>query len=214
MPGTPTLLAKSRARQASRRNATAMDETPHEGRGEGARAVAWTPGDRLASPVCVFVDRDGVINERIADGFVLRWADFVFRDDALEALRILRDASLPVVVISNQSCVGRGLLTLDGLEAIMRAMVDRLGGRGTPLAAWYCCPHAPGDGCDCRKPKPGMLRRAASELGIDLARSHMIGDTETDVAAGAAAGCATYRVERADDFTRIARRITAATSGA
>src|SRR4029077_17473481 len=107
------------------------------------------------------------------------------------------------------SCVGRGLLAPDTLFDIMRRMTIRLAENRSPLTAWYCCPHAPDAGCDCRKPKPGMLRRAAREMGFDLSRSYMIGDTDSDVAASRAAGCTTYRVDPAvpDAFASAARSI-------
>jgi D-glycero-D-manno-heptose 1,7-bisphosphate phosphatase len=170
---------------------SASDATPLEGAG----ALGWTSEERPAGPACVFVDRDGVINERIRDGYVLEWRRFVWRPDALEALRTLSRAHLPIVVVSNQSCVGRGILSQDTLVDIMARMTARLVENGSPLTAWYCCPHAPDASCDCRKPKPGMLVRCARELEFDLSISSMIGDTDSDIAAGVAAGCATYRIE-------------------
>ena len=178
---------------------------------EGAAAMAWLSGVRPHRRFCVFVDRDGVINERVENGFVLRWSDFHWRPDALEAMRMLAAAQVPVVVASNQSCVGRGLLTAPDLEDIMRRMESRLAANGSPLTAWYCCPHAPHDGCDCRKPRPGMLLRAARELSFDLPQSHMIGDTATDVEAAERAGCTPHLIDpsQPDAFAEAARRIVA-----
>jgi D-glycero-D-manno-heptose 1,7-bisphosphate phosphatase len=176
---------------------------------EGAGAIAWRSPAPRASDACVFVDRDGVVNERILGGYVLSWNEFRWRPDALAALATLAKAGWPIVVVSNQSCVGRGLLAPKALVDIMDRMTARLEEDGSPLAAWYCCPHAPDAGCDCRKPKPGMLRRGARELGYDLASCHMIGDTESDVAAGAAAGCTTHLIDAADPtaFARVAGSI-------
>lgn len=176
---------------------------------EGAGAIAWRSPAQPATGACVFVDRDGVLNERNDDGYVLTWSDFRWRPDALAALATLARAGWPIVVVSNQSCVGRGLLAPEALVDIMDRMTKRLDENGSPLAAWYCCPHAPDAGCDCRKPKPGMLRRAARELGFDLAACHMVGDTETDIEAGAAAGCATHRIDASepDAFERVAKSI-------
>jgi D-glycero-D-manno-heptose 1,7-bisphosphate phosphatase len=184
-----------------------------QGRLEGADALAWTSAEKSTAGPCVFVDRDGVINERADGGFVLDWAQFKWRPDALLALRTLADARVPIVVVSNQSCIGRGLLAPEKLVDIMARMVAALSRNGSPLHAWYCCPHAPDAGCDCRKPKPGMLRRAARESGFDLTKSHMIGDTDTDVAAGAAAGCATVKIDPEDPqaFAAAARSIAAFT---
>jgi len=184
---------------------THADDAPRA----GDSALGWTRETISPSGTCVFVDRDGVINERADGGFVLAWDAFRFRPDALEALRILRAADLPVVVVSNQSCVGRGMLTIEALQGIMARMVDELERNGAPLSAWYCCPHAPDAGCDCRKPKPGMLLRGAREGGFDLSRSHMIGDAASDEAAARAAGTAFTHVDPRDPgaFSRAARAI-------
>lgn len=180
---------------------------------EGDGALAWRSPRVGQNPqqnaAAVFVDRDGVLNERPDDGFVLSWDEFRWRPDAFGAIKALAAKGLPVIVVSNQSCIGRGLLRTETLVDIMARMTDALEQERAPIAAWYCCPHAPDAGCDCRKPKPGMLRRGARELGIDLARSHMIGDTETDVAAGAAAGCTTHLIDpsKPNAFLEVAQRI-------
>ena len=181
---------------------------------DGADALAWRATAALRSDACVFVDRDGVLNERVHDGYVLTWNDFRWRPDAKEAVQTLTLAGVPVVVVSNQSGVGRGLMPVESLLDIMRRMTDELAAAGGPLTAWYACPHAPSDGCDCRKPKPGMLHRAARELKLDLSRCTMIGDTETDVAAGAAAGCATHLIDPSDPraLLRVATAIVAKTA--
>ncbi|MFL5818838.1 MAG: HAD-IIIA family hydrolase [Conexibacter sp.] len=103
---------------------------------------------------------------------------------AREALRRLRDARIPTAVISNQSGIGRGLLTRDEVEAV-NARADALVG---PLDAWLFCPHAPEDRCDCRKPAPGLIRQAASRLGVAPERCVVIGDIGADVEAARAAG--------------------------
>ena len=175
----------------------------------GAGALAWRSPSVSGGGACVFVDRDGVINERPGDGFVLAWEQFRLRPDAVAALRVLAEAGTPAIVVSNQSCVGRGLLEEQQLIAIMGRMTSLLEREGAPLAAWYCCPHAPDDGCDCRKPKPGMLLRALREFGFDARRSHMIGDTASDIEAGASAGCTTHLIDPSDPnaFFRIATDI-------
>jgi D-glycero-D-manno-heptose 1,7-bisphosphate phosphatase len=164
----------------------------------GARALAWRAPSAHHGGTCVFVDRDGVINERPGDGFVLAWEQFRLRPDAIAALRVLAEAGIPAIVASNQSCVGRGLLSEPGLIAIMDRMTSLLEREGAPIAAWYCCPHAPDDGCDCRKPKPGMLLRALGEFALDAGRSHMIGDSGSDIAAGESAGCAAHLIDPSD----------------
>jgi histidinol-phosphate phosphatase family protein len=144
---------------------------------------------------CVFLDRDGVINERVVDGYVLDWADFRWRPESLKAMSLLSEAGARLIVASNQSCVGRGLLSRDGLTSIMEQMRAHLARRNIDLAAWYCCPHTPTDGCACRKPGIKMLLSGMRDLGCDIKHSYFIGDSESDFAAGNAAGCITYLVD-------------------
>jgi len=144
----------------------------------------------------VFVDRD---NTLIKDPGYLRDLECVeLLPGAAEAVRRLREAGYPVVVVSNQSGVARGYLTEDDLTAIHRRMQDLLASHGAAVDAIYYCPYLDSDEAvrpeyridsDLRKPKPGMLLLAAREHAIDLSRSWMIGDSERDVQAGRAAGC-------------------------
>ena len=135
----------------------------------------------------IFLDRDGVIIENRAD-YVKSVAEVEFLPGALRALAGVRQWPGAVVVITNQSAVGRGLITLAAAEAInayLRQQVEAAGGR---LDGLFMCPHTPADDCACRKPAPGLLRQAARELRLDLRASVMIGDALTDVLAGHAAG--------------------------
>src|ERR1700681_62683 len=157
--------------------------------------MCWNAPTSGQGGPCVMLDRDGVINERVIDGYVLDWADFRWRPEALKALSLLSVAGARLIVASNQSCVGRGLLSRDGLTSIMEQMRLHLARRNINLAAWYCCPHAPSDGCACRKPGTKMLLSATRDLGCDIERSYFIGDSDSDIAAGKAAGCITYLVD-------------------
>jgi histidinol-phosphate phosphatase family protein len=103
---------------------------------------------------------------------------------ARAALQRLREAAIPVAAITNQSGVARGLITVEQVEAVNRRVDELLG----PLDAWFYCPHGPDDGCACRKPRPGMVLRAAAELGVDPAACAVVGDIGADVAAARAAG--------------------------
>jgi len=136
----------------------------------------------------VFVDRDGVLNRWIRGGYALTRRDVTVNEGVVEALRAVDRDAFALVVASNQSCVGRGLLSESGLVDVMEYVVDELDRRGLALDAWYCCPHAPGDGCGCRKPEPGLLSAAAHDLGLNLRRSYFIGDQPTDMAAAELAG--------------------------
>ena len=103
--------------------------------GEGGGAIAWRSLDAKTGGACVFIDRDGVVNERIMGGYVLSWDQFVWRPDAFRALLTLHAAGWPVVVVSNQSCVGRGLIGVETLTGIMNRMTQKLADNGSPLTA-------------------------------------------------------------------------------
>ena len=143
----------------------------------------------------VFLDRDGVINRKAAEGaYVTRWEEFQFLPGVAEAISLLNRAGWSVIVISNQRCVAKGLLTLAGLESIHSKMREALAVEGARIDGIYYCPHDNEPPCDCRKPLPGMLLTAAVEHQIDLTSSWMVGDAESDMAAGKSAGCRTLRI--------------------
>lgn len=142
----------------------------------------------------VFLDRDGTINEERE--YLWRVEDFVFISGAPEAIRLLREAGFLVVVVTNQSGIGRGFYDEVALERLHAHMAAELAKSGAAVDATYFCPHHPRHGqgeyalkCACRKPLPGMLLAAASDLGIDLAGSYLVGDKLSDIQAGQAAGC-------------------------
>ena len=137
----------------------------------------------------VFLDRDGTI--LVDTGYPSDPNGVRLLPGAQAALATLQSAGFLLVVVSNQSGVGRGYLSPEQARSVHDRMQRELDSRGIHLAGAYYCPHAPEDGCDCRKPRPGLVRRAASELGIDLAASFVVGDKPSDVEAGRAAGCRT-----------------------
>jgi D-glycero-D-manno-heptose 1,7-bisphosphate phosphatase len=147
---------------------------------------------------CVFLDRDGTINEEVE--YLRDVAQLKLIEGAAAAVQLLNAAGLKVVVITNQAAVARGYLTEDGLAGIHRALEDELRLQHAMLDGIYYCPHHPeGTGvyrreCDCRKPQPGMLRRAAADLQLDLAQSFVVGDKLIDCEAGRRAGCRTVLV--------------------
>jgi D-glycero-D-manno-heptose 1,7-bisphosphate phosphatase len=146
-----------------------------------------------ASPVeqrrpAVFLDRDGVLNENRAD-YVRSWEQVVILSGVLEAMQRLAASPFVVVVVTNQSAVGRGLLAVETLAAINQGIAWEVQQVGGHIDALYACPHTPEDGCDCRKPRPGMLLHATQDLAIDLARSFLVGDAISDMEAALAAGC-------------------------
>lgn len=178
---------------------------------------------RRAPPRLVLLDRDGVINEDSGE-FIKSVAEWRPIAGSLEAIAALHRAGFAVVVVTNQSGVGRGLYSEQTLREIhehMQAEIERAGGA---LAGIYYCPHVPDAGCECRKPKPGLLRRVERELGCSLAGVPFIGDRPSDIEAAdvvgarpvlvrTGTGAATERalmgrtLEVFDDLARAARAL-------
>jgi histidinol-phosphate phosphatase family protein len=136
----------------------------------------------------VFLDRDGVINHDSPE-FVKTPGEFFFLPKSLAALGRLGSARLPVVVITNQSGIGRGLIRPAALHRIHEKMIREAEKAGGYIQDIFACPHAPDEGCDCRKPKPGLLYRAFRAHGYDPRKTVMVGDSAKDIRAAYAAGC-------------------------
>jgi D-glycero-D-manno-heptose 1,7-bisphosphate phosphatase len=142
----------------------------------------------------VFVDRDGVLNYNRSD-HIKTPGEYVPIPGAAEAVARLKEAGWTVIVVSNQSGLGRGLFDQQALDAVMAKMCAVLEAAGGGVDGIYYCPHAPGAGCVCRKPQPGLLLRAAREQGLDLQRSYLVGDKAGDIECGRAVRARTIRVE-------------------
>lgn len=151
----------------------------------------------------IFLDRDGTINKYA--GFLREIEDFELMEDAAEAIKRINSSGYLCVVVTNQPVIARGEVTLSELDEIHKKMETELGKAGAYIDGLYYCPHHPHKGyqgeiielkidCDCRKPKPGLLFRAANDFNIELSDSWMIGDGENDVAAGKNAGCRTIKI--------------------
>lgn len=140
----------------------------------------------------VFLDRDGTVV--VDKGYLADVAGLELLPGAGAALARLAARGMTLIVVSNQSGIGRGFFTDDTVMAQGRRLAALLAAFGVTLAAVEFCPHTPDEGCACRKPEPGMLRRAAQRLGIDLKASVMVGDKESDVRAGHRAGCRAVRI--------------------
>ena len=161
----------------------------------------------------VFLDRDGTIN--VYKGFLKNIDDFKLISGIAEAIKIINASGYLAIVVTNQPVIARGEVTWDELEEIHNKMETELGKQGAYLDAIYFCPHHPHKGyegerpelkieCECRKPKPGMLMKAAEDFNVDLEKSWMIGDGENDVLAGKNAGCKTVLIGNQDyqqDYT-------------
>lgn len=135
----------------------------------------------------IFLDRDGTIN---ADaGYTHKIADWRFLPGVLPALASFKKAGWLLVVISNQSGIGRGYYSRAQLRELEQWVTARLAENEAVIDGWYYCPHRPEDNCACRKPRPGLILQAARDLDVDLPVSWMIGDKPSDAQAGLAAGC-------------------------
>lgn len=146
----------------------------------------------------VFLDRDGTINKHI--GFLKNIQDFVLIEGVSEAIKKINKSGYLAIVITNQPVIARGEVTLEELQEIHNKMETLLGEKGTYIDDIFFCPHHPHKGfegerpeykidCECRKPKPGMILKAAEKYNIDLTQSWMVGDSKNDVEAGLNAGC-------------------------
>jgi D-glycero-D-manno-heptose 1,7-bisphosphate phosphatase len=153
----------------------------------------------------VFLDRDGVLIENQPE-YVRSWNHVEFLPGSIRATQELSASGYVIVLVTNQSVVGRGIISLEEATRINQQLVDEVAAGGGRIDATYMCPHDPGEACSCRKPRPGMLLQAAAELDLDLARSYMIGDAISDVEAGRSAGVASIlvRTGRGNDQARRA----------
>ena len=156
----------------------------------------------------VFLDRDGVINKYV--GFLRDIDDFELLDGVSKAIRKINESGYLAIVVTNQPVIARGEVSFAELTEIHNKMETLLGEDGAYLDAIYFCPHHPDKGfdgeipelkfdCDCRKPKPGMLIKAAKEFNIDLTKSWMVGDSDSDIMAGKNAGCSTVLIGESDE---------------
>jgi len=144
----------------------------------------------------VFLDRDGVINKKAPEGdYIKSWGEFEFLPGAKKAIRKLNENGFLVIVVSNQRGIAKGIMSESALKEIWVKMEEELSKVGARLDDIYYCSHDIVDNCGCRKPEPGLLLRAAREHDIDLGRSWMIGDSESDIEAGKRAGCRTILIE-------------------
>lgn len=160
----------------------------------------------------IFLDRDGTINRYV--GFLTNIDDFELLENTAEAIKMINDSDYLAIVISNQPVIARGETTFEELDMIHNKMETLLGEKGAYLNGIYFCPHHPDRGfegevkelkinCECRKPKPGMLLKAAEDFNINLEKSYMIGDSENDIKAGKSAGCSTFRISTNGDLLSV-----------
>ncbi len=136
----------------------------------------------------IFLDRDGVINRAVRDGYVLTPDEIEILPDAAQGIALLNQVGYTVLVVSNQQGVGKGLLSLATLDAISQRIRDRIAPAGGAIERFYYCPHLASEDCPCRKPRAGLFHQAAEDFGIDLEKCYFVGDTASDMEAAANAG--------------------------
>ena len=149
----------------------------------------------------VFLDRDGVINRDSPD-YIKSWAEFEYLPRSLAAFRLLNDHGFETIVITNQSGIGRKFLTLETLTDMHRRMKDQIRENGGDLLDIYFCPHMPDKGCDCRKPKSGMIREACRVHQIEPDQTVMVGDSTKDIECAHNAGCGTAVLVKTGNGTK------------
>ncbi len=183
---------------------------------EGGNYSAWMralersdmPSFQKGKRRAIFLDRDGVINLNRPD-YVKTWEEFHFYPFSKPALALLASTPFLIIVATNQSCIGRGIVKKETVEEInerMKREIEEAGGR---IDAIYYCPHRPNEGCPCRKPRPGLLLQAEKEWGIDLKRSYFIGDAMTDIEAGKRVGCTSILLLTGQGKSELPKILTA-----
>jgi D-glycero-D-manno-heptose 1,7-bisphosphate phosphatase len=133
-----------------------------------------------------FFDRDGVLN--VDHGYVFAPADWEWNSGAREAIRLCNDRGYAVVVVTNQSGIGRNFYSTSDVETLHAFVQQDLAAFGAHIDGFYFCPHLPEDGCECRKPLPGMIVQAIQELELDPSNSFLVGDKDSDMRAAHSAG--------------------------
>lgn len=156
----------------------------------------------------VFLDRDGVINKKPAKAdYVKTWKEFEFLPGAIEAIELLTGNHYDIYLITNQAGIARGMMTEQDLQKIHKNLAEKLEKHHAKINGIYYCPHGWNEGCECRKPKPGMFFQAAREHHLDLTKAIFIGDDERDRQTGDAAGCKTILVTPEHNLLQIVKSL-------
>jgi D-glycero-D-manno-heptose 1,7-bisphosphate phosphatase len=155
----------------------------------------------------IFLDRDGVVIRKAPEGeYVADWCEVEFLQGSSEAIAAFCRFGYKVIIVTNQRGVATGKIQLSKLSEIHARMKEVIASRGGIVSGIYVCPHDTSEGCACRKPKAGMLLRAAAEHQLCLSECWMVGDAETDVAAGKSVGCRTALITQSERFQQWAQK--------
>ncbi len=145
----------------------------------------------------IFLDRDGVINKKSESGYITCWKDFVFLPGAIEGIKKMYDDGYLLFIVTNQQCIGKGLITEEDLQHIHLKMLEKLSSYKIYVKKIYFCPHLESDNCSCRKPKTGMVEKAFDEFPeIDIKKSFIIGDDLKDIEMGEKSGLNTILINK------------------
>jgi len=156
----------------------------------------------------ILLDRDGVINKKPPKAeYIKNWSEFKFLPGAIDALKLLTKKGYRIILISNQAGIGRGAMTEEDLKKIHKKFLEVCRKEGINLTGIYHCPHNWDEGCFCRKPKPGMLFKAAADHNFDLTKTIFIGDDERDEQAGKAANCKTISLHQGQNLLVIVKTL-------
>lgn len=155
----------------------------------------------------VFLDRDGVIN-RDSPNYIKSWEEFEFLPGSIEAIRLLNLNGFTTIIITNQSVINRNMISEEGLEYIHALMKKAVKSGGGEIKDIFFCPHTPEDGCDCRKPEPGLIYQAQKKYQIDLSVSIMVGDNAKDIECAGRAGCGLSVLVKSENFSNAERLLS------
>lgn len=153
----------------------------------------------------IFLDRDGIINIERKD-YVKTVEEFVLIDGIFDAIKLIKDKGYLVIIITNQSAINRKIIDESDLQKIHDVLFKQAKKQNIKIDGIYFCPHIPDENCECRKPKPGMILKAAKEFQIDLKKSIMIGDSNTDIEAAKQAGCNGILVKNTGSLKNIIKK--------
>lgn len=153
----------------------------------------------------VFLDRDGTIN--IDKGYVYKLEDLEFLPGACNALKAFQDAGFTLIVITNQSGVGRGYYTMKDVEKFNNYLNKKLNSLGINITDFFICPHKPEDSCNCRKPSPYLINEAIRKYNIDPQKSFMFGDKSSDVQLGENANIQSYLITEKENLAYWANKL-------
>ena len=156
----------------------------------------------------IFLDRDGVLNKKKPKGkYVTEWREWEWKKGSLDGLKILKDNNYKIILITNQPGISRGMMTEENLENIHLNMIKDIDKVGSQIESIYVCKCNWDDGCDCRKPEPGMIFNAQYDHDINLSKTYFLGDDERDMEAARRAGCKKFLVGENDRLDHVVKTL-------